>query len=230
MSTPKPRPSPVDGYVTVAERIEQFYEKYPDGRINTFIQEHDPERGFILFRAEIFRHPDDAQPAASGHAYEYRDGGYVQKTSYIEVCETSAVGRALALCGFEVKRGIASREEMDKQQRHPTGQSRPPASNAGQSRPSASKVTPIKQEETGRNWHQEISALWKQLRALGIADFKDGEAMMAHFKATAKKKQWNESLQELERISNAPTPTARAYVGILTDIYEDHKQRFLDSE
>jgi hypothetical protein len=211
--------NPMQDYVTVAERIEKFYEKYPDGRINTFIEEHDPERGFILFRAEIFRHPDDAQPAASGHAYEYRDGGYVQKTSYIEVCETSAVGRALALCGFEVKRGIASREEMEKQQRHSTGQPRPPASN----------VTPIKQEETKRNWHQEISALWKQLRALGIAEFKDGEAMMAHFKATAKKKQWNESLQELERISNAPTPIARSYVGILTDLYEDYKQRFVDT-
>ena len=217
-------------YVTVAERIEKFYERFPDGRIVTHIIEHDSERGFILMRAEVFRLPDDAEPAASGHAFEYRDGGYVQKTSYIEVGETSAVGRALALCGFEVKRGIASREEMDKQQRHSTGQSRPPASNVGQSRPPASKVTPIKQEETARNWHQEISALWKQLRALGIADFKDGEAMMAHFKATAKKKQWAESLQELERISNAPTPIARSYVGILTDIYEDQKQKINEAE
>ena len=34
--------------------------------------------------------------------------------SYVEVCETSSVGRALALLGFEVKRGVASREEMEK--------------------------------------------------------------------------------------------------------------------
>lgn len=109
--------NPIQDYVTVAERIEKFYERFPDGRIVTHIVEHDLERGFILMRAEIYRTPDDAQPAATGHAFEYRDGGYVQKTSYIEVGETSAVGRALALCGFEVKRGIASREEMEKQSR-----------------------------------------------------------------------------------------------------------------
>ena len=107
----------IQDYVTVAERIEKFYAKHPEGRLVTQIIEHDVERGFILMRAEVYRNPDDAQPSATGHAYEYRDAGYVQKTSYIEVCETSACGRALALCGFEVKRGIASREEMDKQAR-----------------------------------------------------------------------------------------------------------------
>ncbi|MEW6125618.1 MAG: hypothetical protein AB1757_01030 [Acidobacteriota bacterium] len=111
------RGNPMQDYVTVAERIEKFYREHPQGRIITHILEHDAERGFILMRAEVFRNADDAQPAATGHAYEYRDAGFVQKTSYIEVCETSSVGRALALCGFEVKRGIASREEMEKQTR-----------------------------------------------------------------------------------------------------------------
>jgi len=111
--------SPLDGYVTVAGRIEAFYERFPDGRITTYIIEHDAERGFILMRAEVYRRIDDAQPAASGHAYEYRDGGYVQKTSYIEVGETSAVGRALALCGFETKRGLSSREDLERQTRQP---------------------------------------------------------------------------------------------------------------
>jgi hypothetical protein len=101
-------------YVTVAERIEKFYERYPDGRIITHIIEHDPERGFILMRAEVYRDADDALPAATGHAYELKTEGYVQRTSYIEVGETSAVGRALAMAGFEVRRGIASREEMEK--------------------------------------------------------------------------------------------------------------------
>ena len=103
-----------DNYVPVAERIEQFYGRYPDGRICTIILEHDRESGFVLIRAEVFRHADDAQPAATGHAYEYKDAGYVQKTSYIETGETSAVGRALAFLNFETKRGIASREEMEK--------------------------------------------------------------------------------------------------------------------
>src|SRR5437868_13570941 len=106
-------------YVTVAERIEKFYERYPEGRLITHIVEHDAERGFILMRAEVYRNADDAMPAATGHAYELKTEGYVQRTSYIEVCETSAIGRALAMAGFEVRRGIASREEMEKAARKP---------------------------------------------------------------------------------------------------------------
>ena len=111
------RGNPIQDYVTVAERIERFYERYPEGRLITHIVEHDAERGFILMRAEVYRNPEDTLPAATGHAYELKSEGYVQRTSYIEVCETSSIGRALAMAGFEVKRGIASREEMEKSAR-----------------------------------------------------------------------------------------------------------------
>jgi hypothetical protein len=113
------KPGSFQDYVTVAERIEKFYERYPEGRIVAHIIEHDPERGFILMRAEVYRNANDALPAATGHAYELKTEGYVQRTSYIEVGETSAVGRALAMAGFEVRRGIASREEMQKAARQP---------------------------------------------------------------------------------------------------------------
>src|SRR5205085_12125043 len=101
-----------DEYITVHERIEKFYAKFPQGRIITTIIEHSAETGFILIRAEVYREPDDALPAATGHAYELRSAGHVQAGSYVEVCETSSVGRALALLGFEVRRGVASREEV----------------------------------------------------------------------------------------------------------------------
>src|ERR687885_645262 len=101
-----------DEYITVSERIEKFYAKFPQGRIITTIIEHSAETGFILMRAEVYREPDDALPAATGHAYELRSAGHVQAGSYVEVCETSSVGRALALLGFEVRRGVASREEV----------------------------------------------------------------------------------------------------------------------
>ena len=103
-----------DEYITVHERIEKFYAKYPQGRILTSIVEHNAETGFVLVRAEVYREPDDALPAATGHAYELRSAGHVQQGSYVEVGETSAVGRALALLGFEVRRGIASREEIER--------------------------------------------------------------------------------------------------------------------
>ena len=109
----------LDDYVTVHERIEKFYAKYPTGRLTTTILEHNAETGFVLIRAEAFREADNTQPAATGHAYELRSAGHVQASSYVEVCETSAIGRALALLGFEVKRGVASREEMEKATRAP---------------------------------------------------------------------------------------------------------------
>src|ERR1043165_9973276 len=96
-----------DVYITDHERIEKFYAKWPNGRILTSLVEHSAETGFILMRAEVYREPDDALPAATGHAYELRSAGHVQQGSYVEVCETSAVGRALALLGFEVRRGVA---------------------------------------------------------------------------------------------------------------------------
>jgi hypothetical protein len=134
-------------YVTVAERIEKFYERYPDGRIITQIVEHDAERGFILMRAEVYRNADDALPAATGHAYELKTEGYVQRTSYIEVGETSAVGRALAMAGFEVRRGIASREEMEKvarfsQEKTVKREPASPASAAPKKQPPAEKAAP----------------------------------------------------------------------------------------
>jgi len=101
-------------YVSVAERLSKFYERCPEGRIVTSIVQHDIETGFVLMRAEVFRKSDDASPSATGHAFEVRGESYVNKTSYVENAETSSVGRALAMLGFEVKRGIASREEMQK--------------------------------------------------------------------------------------------------------------------
>jgi hypothetical protein len=125
-----------EDYVPVAERLEKFYERFPDGRVITNIIEHNLESGFVLMRAEVYRSPDDAQPAATGHAFEVRGESYVNKTSYIENCETGAVGRALALLGFEVKRGIASREELEKTARMtPDRAARAASSNAAASAP-----------------------------------------------------------------------------------------------
>lgn len=104
-------------YVPVSERLERFYSEFPEGRVLTSIVEHNAENGFVLIRAEVYKQKDDALPSATGHAFENRSEGYVNKTSYIENCETSAAGRALALAGYQIKHGIASREEMQKVER-----------------------------------------------------------------------------------------------------------------
>jgi hypothetical protein len=104
----------LDNYVPVSERIEKFYGLYPEGRITT---EAISCNGEAIFKAFAYRKADDAEPAATGHAYEKQGDGYINKTSHIENCETSAIGRALANLGIEVQRGIASREEMQKVER-----------------------------------------------------------------------------------------------------------------
>lgn len=104
----------LDEYITVSERVERFYEKYPEGRIITNVIELNHETGFVLIQAMVYRASTDTQPSATGHASETRGDSYINKNSFVENCETGAVGRALALLGFEVKRGFASREELEK--------------------------------------------------------------------------------------------------------------------
>ena len=104
-------------YIPVHARIGEFYEKYPEGRIVTEILRLNEETGFVCIKASVFRCPDDAEPAATGHAFEIRGQGYVNTTSFIENGETSAIGRALAILGFKIDTGIASREEMQKVER-----------------------------------------------------------------------------------------------------------------
>ncbi len=107
----------LDDYVMVKDRVNEFYQKYPTGRIVTQVIEHDRESGFVMIKAEIYRFFNEAVPASTGHAYELKAEGFVNKTSYVENCETSAVGRALGLSNFKIQGSIASREEMEKVER-----------------------------------------------------------------------------------------------------------------
>jgi hypothetical protein len=99
----------LNDYVQVNERIEKFYKQYPNGSIQTEIV-HNAESQVII-KAYAYRDQDDKRPA-TGHAMEKEGSSYINKTSHIENCETSAVGRALAMLGFEIKKSIASREEV----------------------------------------------------------------------------------------------------------------------
>lgn len=97
-------------YVEVNVRIERFYEKYPEGSIQTEITHLDNEK--VIVKAYTYRDREDTRPA-TGHAMEREGSSFINKTSHIENCETSAVGRALALFGFEVKKSVASKEEVE---------------------------------------------------------------------------------------------------------------------
>ena len=46
------------------------------------------------------------------HAYEKEGSTFINKTSYIENCETSAVGRALGFLGIGIDGSVASADEV----------------------------------------------------------------------------------------------------------------------
>lgn len=82
-------------YTEVKDRIPLFLAQYPEGRIVTTIVHMDFEAtpAVCVVRAELYRDHDATEPMATGLAYE-REAGPVNKTSFVENCETSAIGRA----------------------------------------------------------------------------------------------------------------------------------------
>ncbi len=95
-------------YIPVNERIKEFWKRYPDGNIITTLISN--ENGVCVFKAEIYVNDERK---ATGHAYEKETSSFINKTSYIENCETSAVGRALGILGIGIDVSIASAEEVD---------------------------------------------------------------------------------------------------------------------
>ena len=101
-----------ESYAPVAERVELFYEKHPNGRILTELVQHTERE--IVFRAAVYRSADDREPAATGWAAERIGDGEVNTVACLENTETSAIGRALANLGFLASRLRPSAEEVAK--------------------------------------------------------------------------------------------------------------------
>ena len=101
-----------DQYATVAERIELFYSRFPEGRINTELVAR--EAGEITFKALVYRSAAEPLAAATGWASEREGDGDVNTVACLENTETSAVGRALANLGFTASSKRPSREEIEK--------------------------------------------------------------------------------------------------------------------
>ena len=120
----------LDSYETVADRLERFWTDNPAGRILTDLVYQD-DRRFVV-KCFVWRGPntkpmlipegatyidipvDRAAPDATGYAEELVGATPVNKTSALENCETSAIGRALANLGYAPKGQRPSREEMVK--------------------------------------------------------------------------------------------------------------------
>lgn len=95
-------------YVEVNERIKYFREIYQDYSLESELVSN--ENGVCIVKA-IIKNPDGVVKA-TGYAYEKEGSSFINKTSYIENCETSAWGRALGNFGIGIDTSIASADEV----------------------------------------------------------------------------------------------------------------------
>ena len=152
-------------YAEVNQRIKAFRMVYPTGTIGTTMVSN--ENGVCIFTAAVGYYTDDGDfvPLGTGTAYEKENSTFINKTSYIENCETSAVGRALGMCGFGIDTSVASAEEVQNaiaNQNKPTQYS----PDADDRKATPKQIEVLSKTYTGEN-------LTKLLKANGVDRIED---------------------------------------------------------
>ena len=86
-------------YVTVPERVNQLREAFPiDSGVGILTELLELDASRVLFKAEVI--DAEGKTIGVGHAMEEFGTTQINQTSAVENCETSAIGRALAACGY----------------------------------------------------------------------------------------------------------------------------------
>jgi len=96
-------------YYEVNERLQIFRDKYPYWSLVSEILPCDV-KDRVIMKATIFN--EVGRPIATGIAFEDKSASEVNSTSFIENCETSAWGRALANFGIGIVQSVASANEV----------------------------------------------------------------------------------------------------------------------
>ena len=123
----------LENYETVEDRLKTFWKDNPDARIETDIVHITTDGTCVTIKAELYKDLTDARPVTTGTAQETKgQGGFANADAWMENCETSAIGRALANWKYQgSNKPRPSREEMSK---------------VSDSKPAAPKKKPIAQE------------------------------------------------------------------------------------
>lgn len=95
-------------YVPVNDRIKYFREHFPGYGIHTDLLSN--QDGVCVIRASIVN--PKGQIVSQGLATEKEGSTFINKTSYLENCETSAVGRALGNFGIGIDDSVCSADEL----------------------------------------------------------------------------------------------------------------------
>ena len=108
-----------DSYEDVATLNKWFIANYPMGRSDISVISHDPEKGYILVQATLWRDAKDTAPAVSNIAFGSRET-YIpnMKKFYVEDTATSSLGRAIILLKGSDK--TATKDDMRKVETNPS--------------------------------------------------------------------------------------------------------------
>ena len=106
----------INDYEPVEVRLDAWWKAYPNGRVYTeVINQTETD---ITIRSFLFADRNDTYPMSTGIAQETKGSSPVNRSSWVENCETSSLGRSLANCNFAAKGKRPSREEMEKVERY----------------------------------------------------------------------------------------------------------------
>jgi hypothetical protein len=95
-------------YSKISSRVKAFCSTFETAQILTEIVKD--ELGHVIFKAHAVV---DGTIKGTGHAHEVEGSNNTNNTSHYEVCETIAVGRALAFIGYSEIDSLASYEEIE---------------------------------------------------------------------------------------------------------------------
>jgi len=95
-------------YSKISSRVKAFCSTYETAQILTEIVKD--ERDHVIFKAHAVV---DGTIRGTGHAHEVEGSNNTNNSSHYEVCETIAVGRALAFIGYSEADSLASYEEIE---------------------------------------------------------------------------------------------------------------------
>jgi len=104
----------LDEYQTVQERIDLFRSRFPEGRFEIELVRMTEQQ--VVMKASVYTVFDSDYPTCQDFAEETLGSSPVNKTSFVENCATSALGRAISQLGgeFSPSNKKPSREEMEK--------------------------------------------------------------------------------------------------------------------
>lgn len=95
-------------YSMVNSRVQAFRKLCPEGSIVTEIISMTED--MVVMKATVS--DETGRVLATGTAFEMRASSFINKVSFVENCETSAVGRALGMLGIGSEESMASAEEL----------------------------------------------------------------------------------------------------------------------